>query len=85
MELLTAKKLETDVLIIGAGGAGNLYSLTTNLPGITGDGFALGFNAGAKLADIEFMQSKTLHDLSNRHAGYAPSRRWLRHDRGEIL
>lgn len=58
--------LKTDtVLIVSAktvvmatGGAGNLYSLTTNLPGITGDGYALAYRAGAQLADMEFIQSR---------------------------
>jgi len=58
--------LKTDtVLIVSAkavvmatGGAGNLYSLTTNLPGITGDGYALAYRAGARLADMEFIQSR---------------------------
>jgi len=50
--------IHAKAVVIATGGAGNLYSLTTNIPGITGDGFALGFNAGAKLADMEFMQSR---------------------------
>lgn len=45
-------------VVLATGGAGNLFSLTTNIPGITGDGHALGFNAGAKLSDMEFMQSR---------------------------
>jgi fumarate reductase (CoM/CoB) subunit A len=45
-------------VVIATGGIGNLYSLTTNIPGITGDGYALGFNAGARLADMEFTQSR---------------------------
>jgi fumarate reductase (CoM/CoB) subunit A len=50
--------IQAKAVVIATGGAGNLYSLTTNIPGITGDGYALGFNAGAKLADMEFMQSR---------------------------
>ena len=50
--------IHAKAVVIATGGAGNLYSLTTNIPGITGDGYALGFNAGAKLADMEFMQSR---------------------------
>jgi fumarate reductase (CoM/CoB) subunit A len=45
-------------VVLAAGGAGNLYSLTTNIPGITGDGYALAYQAGAKLADMEFIQSR---------------------------
>ena len=50
--------IQAKAVVVATGGAGNLYSLTTNIPGITGDGYALGFNAGAKLADMEFMQSR---------------------------
>lgn len=45
-------------VVLATGGAGNLYSLTTNIPSITGDGYALAYRAGAKLADMEFMQSR---------------------------
>ena len=45
-------------VIVATGGAGNLYSLTTNLPGITGDGYALAYRAGAQLSDMEFIQSR---------------------------
>ena len=45
-------------VVMATGGAGNLYSLTTNLPGITGDGYALAYRAGARLADMEFIQSR---------------------------
>jgi len=59
-------ELETDtILIINAkavilatGGAGNLYSLTTNPPDVTGDGYALAYKAGAQLQDMEFVQSR---------------------------
>lgn len=45
-------------VVLAAGGAGNLYSLTTNSPGITGDGYALAYRAGARLSGMEFMQSR---------------------------
>ncbi|MBU1150456.1 MAG: FAD-dependent oxidoreductase [Proteobacteria bacterium] len=67
------------VLIIGAkavviatGGAGNLYSLTTNIPGITGDGYVLAFKAGAQLADMEFMQSRACMIYPEAMRGTAP-------------
>ena len=45
-------------VVIATGGAGNLFSLTTNLSGITGDGCALAYEAGAQLSDMEFVQSR---------------------------
>jgi len=50
--------IKAKAAVIATGGAGNLYSLTTNLSCITGDGYALAFKAGAELADMEFMQSR---------------------------
>ncbi len=42
--------------ILATGGAGRIYRETTNPPGATGDGVALGFRAGAALRDMEFVQ-----------------------------
>lgn len=44
------------VLIMATGGLGQLYKYTTNPVGATGDGFALSYNAGALLQDMEFVQ-----------------------------
>ncbi|MBN2570104.1 MAG: FAD-binding protein, partial [Deltaproteobacteria bacterium] len=45
-------------IILATGGAGNLYPLTTNPSGITGDGYALSYRAGARLSDMEFVQGR---------------------------
>jgi L-aspartate oxidase len=42
--------------ILATGGAGQLYRESTNPPGVSGDGLALAWRAGAELRDMEFMQ-----------------------------
>lgn len=43
-------------VILATGGLGALYKLTTNSAVLTGDGFALAFEAGAELVDMEMVQ-----------------------------
>ncbi len=47
---------ETTHVIIAAGGAGHVYAPSSNAPTVTGDGIAMAYRAGAKLADMEFIQ-----------------------------
>jgi L-aspartate oxidase len=50
------ERVSAGAVLIAAGGAGQVYSDTTN-PGVaTGDGIALASQAGAELADMEFYQ-----------------------------
>jgi fumarate reductase (CoM/CoB) subunit A len=58
LETNTILFINARAVIIATGGAGNLYSLTTNPPGVTGDGYALAYRAGAKLSDMEFIQTR---------------------------
>lgn len=43
-------------IVLASGGAGQLFSHTTNPQVATGDGLALAYRAGAQLADLEFYQ-----------------------------
>ncbi|HUV68141.1 MAG TPA: L-aspartate oxidase [Terracidiphilus sp.] len=49
-------RIATRALLIASGGAGQVYSDTTNPAIATGDGIALAVQAGAELADMEFYQ-----------------------------
>jgi L-aspartate oxidase len=49
-------RISTRAILIASGGAGQVYSDTTNPAVATGDGFALALQAGAALADMEFYQ-----------------------------
>ena len=46
----------SSAIIIATGGAGQVYKYTTNPNSATGDGIALGYEAGAIIEDMEFIQ-----------------------------
>jgi L-aspartate oxidase len=43
-------------VVLATGGIGQVFARTTNPPEATGDGLALAWRAGARLADVEFVQ-----------------------------
>ena len=48
--------LHAPIVVIAAGGAGQLWAVTSNPAGATGDGLAMAIRAGVAIADPEFVQ-----------------------------
>jgi L-aspartate oxidase len=49
-------RFDAAVVVIAAGGAGQLWATTSNPPGATADGLAMAIRAGVAVADLEFTQ-----------------------------
>ena len=58
LEFRTQKNyiFKAKAIVIATGGLARIYLRTTNPHTATGDGYALGFHAGAKMSDMEFIQ-----------------------------
>ena len=83
------ERVSARAILVAAGGAGQVYSDTTNPAVATGDGIALAARAGAALADMEFYQfHPTALSLPNAprfllSEALRGEGAWLRNDRGE--
>ncbi len=53
---VVTEHIAADAVVLATGGSGRLYRHTTNPPVSTGDGVVLAYEAGAALADLEFVQ-----------------------------
>ncbi|HHW43442.1 MAG TPA: FAD-binding protein, partial [Desulfotomaculum sp.] len=51
------RAIPAGAVILATGGAGQLFARNLNPPDICGDGYTLGYEAGAELVNMEFMQA----------------------------
>jgi len=48
--------IRAGAVVLGTGGCGSLFAISSNPSDVTGDGYAIALRAGAALRDMEFVQ-----------------------------
>lgn len=48
--------LESQCVVLATGGCGDLFPVSSNAPGVAGEGYAMALRAGCRLRDMEFIQ-----------------------------
>ena len=64
--------IEARAVVVATGGFGQAYTTSTNPSEVTGDGLALAARAGARLANVEFVQFHPTVLYRSGHRGQAP-------------
>ncbi|MCL4535642.1 MAG: FAD-dependent oxidoreductase [Bacteroidetes bacterium] len=78
--------LYAGAVVLATGGLGQLYPVTSNPPFMTGDGYACGYRAGARLRDMEFVQFTPAGLVSpERLRGFSINHELLAHPRARAL
>lgn len=78
--------VKAGVVIFATGGLGRLFPVTSNPAYMTGDGYAAGYRAGARLRDMEFVQFTPAGlVVPESLRGYSISYELISHPRARIL
>ena len=71
--------------VLATGGAPQLHALNDSPPTITGDGYAMGWRAGAELIDMEFIDYQLITAAPPKLSGYPPHSSGFLNEGGYLL